>query len=129
MKVVLPLHPRTKRRAEEFGLSGLLSGLLTSDPLSFLDMAALEREAKLVVTDSGGVQKEAYFHKVPCVTLRSETEWSETVDAGWNVLCDGSPDALLAAARAAAPGRPIAEYGDGHAAEAMREMIKSWKAS
>ncbi len=127
MKVVLPLHPRTRKRASEFGLDGLLKGLTLADPLPFLDMVALERQAKLIVTDSGGVQKEACFHKVPCVTLRAETEWVETVEAGWNALCDGSPEKLLAAARAASCGRPILEYGDGHAAEAMLSIIKSWR--
>jgi UDP-GlcNAc3NAcA epimerase len=110
--VVLPLHPRTRGRIESWGLD--LSGLLVCEPQGYLDMHRLLRSAAVVLTDSGGLQKEAYFHRVPCVTLRGETEWVETVEAGWNRLWKG-PDYL--------PRRDIAAYGDGRAAEAAVERI------
>lgn len=85
--VVFPVHPRTRKRAEAFGLGPLLNTVMAVDPVGYLDMVMLERNARLIATDSGGVQKEAFFHKVPCVTLREETEWMELVEAGWNKLC------------------------------------------
>ena len=90
--VVLPLHPRTRAILSDQG-SGLTqpSGLRLIDPVGYLDMLALERGARLVVTDSGGVQKEAFFQRVPCLTLRDETEWTELVEAGWNRLVPPCP--------------------------------------
>jgi UDP-GlcNAc3NAcA epimerase len=104
--VVFPLHPRTRQRFAT--MQPELDGILLCEPLGYLDMHRLLQSAEAVFTDSGGVQKEAYFHRVPCVTLRSETEWVETVDAGWNRLWKG-PDYR--------PRREIAAYGDGRAAE------------
>jgi UDP-GlcNAc3NAcA epimerase len=72
--VVFPIHPRTRKMIKEFALESLLEDLQTIEPVGFLEMVSLERDARLIVTDSGGVQKEAYFHRVPCVTLREETE-------------------------------------------------------
>lgn len=84
--VVLPLHPRTLKIILKIGLAKKIKNLNITKPLSFLDMVVLEKNAKVIITDSGGVQKEAYFHLVPCVTLRDETEWIETVNAGWNSI-------------------------------------------
>ena len=112
MPVVVPLHPRTRQAAERLGVR--LDALAVIDPVGFLDMHQLLANAAEVLTDSGGVQKEAYFHRVPCVTLRGETEWVETVEAGWNRLWRG-PDY--------APRRDIAEYGDGRAAEAIVRVL------
>ncbi|MFW5856554.1 MAG: non-hydrolyzing UDP-N-acetylglucosamine 2-epimerase [Planctomycetota bacterium] len=117
--VVLPLHPRTKARMASAGLEALAEHLRIIEPVSFLDMIHLERHARLILTDSGGVQKEAFFHGVPCVTLRDETEWTETVEAGWNRLTGADTEAILDAARNAAPGRSLAAYGDGAAADAV----------
>src|SRR6185369_11044258 len=85
--VVLPLHPRTRAVLEREGaLAKYGKCLRLLDPVGYLDMVALERHARVVATDSGGVQKEAFFHGVPCVTLRDETEWMELVELGWNRL-------------------------------------------
>jgi len=110
--VVLPIHPRLRRRIEEWNLD--LAGILTCDPVGYLDMHRLLQSAVAVFTDSGGLQKEAYFHRVPCVTLRSETEWVETVGAGWNKLWKG-PDFVAR--------REIDAYGDGRAAAKTVTLI------
>ena len=118
LPVVLPLHPRTRARLEAAGLLARLKGATTLlPPLGPLAFTALLTRARAVLTDSGGVQKEAYLAGVPCVTLRDSTEWVETVQAGWNVLVDLD----TAAAQAALSQQPPAErpqlYGDGHAAD------------
>jgi UDP-GlcNAc3NAcA epimerase len=112
--VVLPLHPRTRARAEAAGLDFV--GLRTCAPLGYLDMVRLLDACVAVYTDSGGLQKEAYFHRKPCVTLRDETEWVETVACGWNRLWKG-PDYL--------PRCDITEYGDGSAANRITEILLS----
>ena len=105
-----PPHPPTLRRRR----GRISSGIILCEPLGYLDMHRLLQSALAVFTDSGGLQKEAYFHRVPCVTLRTETEWVETVEAGWNRLWQGPPYT---------PRRDIAAYGDGHAAEQAVELI------
>jgi UDP-GlcNAc3NAcA epimerase len=118
MAVVLPLHPRTEKAIGRQALGRYLDGLTITPPLPFLDMVCLEQGAHLIVTDSGGVQKEAYFYGVPCFTVRDETEWTETVDAGWNTLVAPDRDVLREAARARRlPSERPNVYGDGHAAE------------
>lgn len=114
--VVLPLHPRTRGKLPEGFLSKGSSNLLITDPLAYLDMVMLEKHARVILTDSGGVQKEAYFHGVPCVTLRDETEWVETLEAGWNQLGGADRDQISACVARARKGRPIPDYGDGHSA-------------
>ncbi len=113
--VVLPLHPRTAARLEAAGLRRRLAGVVLAPPLGYLDFTALLHHSRAVLTDSGGVQKEAYLAGVPCVTLRPTTEWTETVEAGWNTLVDLDAEAALAALerRPAAARPPL--YGDGHA--------------
>jgi len=118
--VVLPLHPRTATRLVEFGLSERLAaidGVHVTDPLGYVEFSALLCQARAVLTDSGGVQKEAYLAGVPCVTLRANTEWVETVETGWNTLVDLDPVAALAALAAEPPAERPELYGDGHAAE------------
>ncbi len=110
--VVLPLHPRTRAAAQRLGVS--LDGLRVIDPVGPLEMHRLLADCAAVFTDSGGLQKEAYFHRKPCVTLRDATEWVETVDAGWNRLWRGAPYA---------PRREIVDYGDGHSAEAIVAQV------
>ncbi len=120
MAVVLPLHPRTAARLQEFGLRERLAAIgavHVSEPLGYVEFSALLCQARAVLTDSGGVQKEAYLAGVPCVTLRANTEWVETVQAGWNTLVDLDPAAALAALAAPPPAERPELYGDGHAAE------------
>lgn len=124
--LLLPLHPRTSATLKNRGLEPLLArnpALKTIAPVPFLDMIVLEQQAKLILTDSGGVQKEAYFHGVPCVTLRDETEWVETVEAGWNQVAGADQSRIEAAAAAAQPGRAIDEYGDGDAASKVVDFL------
>jgi UDP-GlcNAc3NAcA epimerase len=124
--LLLPLHPRTRATLKTLGLEGLVAGnpgLRLVEPVPFLDMIVLEQQAALILTDSGGVQKEAYFHRVPCVTLRDETEWVETVEAGWNQLVGADQARIEAAASTAKPGRPIDEYGDGNAAHKVVQLL------
>lgn len=96
LPVLIPLHPRTRKRLREFGIEPG-DNVRLIEPVGYLDMLQLERSAVCILTDSGGVQKEAYYLAVPCVTLRTETEWVETVAAGWNRLCGTDPDALVEA--------------------------------
>jgi UDP-GlcNAc3NAcA epimerase len=123
--VVLPLHPRTRAALAEAGLlAGVERSTRVLPPLGYLDFTALLRAARVCLTDSGGVQKEAYLHSVPCITLRDTTEWVETVELGWNVLVGDDPAALERAA--AAPPRGAthpAIYGDGHAAGRMAHLV------
>lgn len=104
--IVLPLHPRTRAAAERFGLN--FDGLIVIAPVSYLEMAQLLENCERVFTDSGGLQKEAYFHRKPCITLRNETEWVETVEAGWNQLWTSTTPSPAR--------REIVEYGRGDAA-------------
>jgi UDP-GlcNAc3NAcA epimerase len=124
--VLFPLHPRTRARLAEAGLDGELQrtdGLLLSEPLGYMEFSALLCQARAVLSDSGGVQKEAYLAGVPCVTLRANTEWVETVASGWNTLVDLDSAAALAALEQPPPSERPALYGDGHAAERCVQAI------
>jgi UDP-GlcNAc3NAcA epimerase len=118
--VLFPVHPRTRVRLHEAGLLEELrsaAAVTLSEPLGYIEFAALLCHARAALTDSGGVQKEAYLAGVPCVTLRANTEWVETVEAGWNTLVDLDADAALAALAHEPPAERPGLYGDGHAAE------------
>jgi UDP-GlcNAc3NAcA epimerase len=126
--VLWPLHPRTRARLLEHGLLEQLAGiegLELCEPLGYLEFSALVCQARAVLTDSGGVQKEAYLAGVPCVTLRANTEWVETVESGWNTLVDLDPQATLAALARPTPAQHPPLYGDGHAAERCVQAIGS----
>lgn len=125
MPVVLPLHPRTRAAIKRENLQ--IKKIKMIDPVGYIDMVALEMNAAVISTDSGGLQKEAYFHRVPCVTLRNETEWIELVQSGWNRLappgkCDIASSILQAIAR---EGQAVQFYGMGNAAEIIAEFINS----
>jgi UDP-N-acetylglucosamine 2-epimerase (non-hydrolysing)/UDP-GlcNAc3NAcA epimerase len=124
--VVFPAHPRTRLRIDEVGLGDRLGPVRLIAPLGYLDFLKLARHARAVLTDSGGVQKEAYLLGVPCVTLRDTTEWVETVEAGWNVLVDLDRDAALAALEQKPPAERPELYGGGHAAERLCEALAAY---
>jgi UDP-GlcNAc3NAcA epimerase len=124
--VLFPIHPRTRAVLERAGVV-VPDGMTVIEPVGYLAMIALEHEARVIATDSGGVQKEAYLAGVPCVTLRSETEWVETVEAGWNQLAPNPSDLVPALAAAAAVDRDTphpAVYGDGHAANRIVDALE-----
>jgi UDP-GlcNAc3NAcA epimerase len=129
--VVLPLHPRTRGVLERTGLlEHVGQGVHLIPPVGYLDMLKLEKNACLVATDSGGVQKEAYFYGVPCVTLRDETEWVELVEAGWNHLvspttADEIRDAILS--RRGTRGAELQLYGQGDAGQRIVDTLREWK--
>ena len=121
--VIIPLHPRTRKKLDQCGLQAVSNPQIRFiEPVGYLDMIQLENAARLIFTDSGGVQKEAYFAGVPCVTLRDETEWVETVEAGANYLGGADTDSVLSAYEKASRARVSLKngiYGDGHAADAI----------
>ncbi len=124
--VIFPVHPRTRKKITDLGL--LNSGAAKVhmiEPVGYLDMLVLEQNARLILTDSGGIQKEAFFFAVPCVTLRPETEWVETVQTGWNVLVHADRAKIVAAAKEHIwpAGRPPHIFGDGHASERIVRVL------
>ncbi|MBD0329914.1 MAG: UDP-N-acetylglucosamine 2-epimerase (non-hydrolyzing) [Thermoleophilia bacterium] len=119
--VVFPTHPRT-RRAIDTSRLGVRANVHLVEPLGYVDFAALASRARVIVTDSGGLQKEAYWYGVPCVTVRPSTEWVDTVEAGANVLVEPGGIAAAVAAARMPPERPPL-YGDGHAADRIAELV------
>jgi len=126
--ILFPIHPRTRKRIAEFenmpDLQNPTGKVKLIEPVGYMDMLILERNARLILTDSGGMQKEAYWLGVPCVTLREETEWVETVEAGWNTLVGADPGLIVEATRSFNPPskrRPL--YGDGNAAAKCASIL------
>lgn len=127
-QVILPLHPRTKKQLQllDFPVSNKKGNLIFIDPLDYFDMLALMSQANTILTDSGGVQKEAYMLRIPCVTLRDETEWVETVESHWNQLVDASDPAAIVKTVHQAKKQPVypALFGDGHSANQIYTIMK-----
>jgi UDP-GlcNAc3NAcA epimerase len=123
LPVILPLHPRTAKKMQDLGLS--FGKVKIIPPAGYLDMVALESNASLIATDSGGVQKEAFFYKVPCVTLRDETEWMELIELGWNRLASPSEAKLAERVLAAlgTEGLDAQPYGDGRASRIIAKTL------
>jgi len=125
--IVFPVHPRTRQKMIDLGLfnpQSQIRNLKLIDPVGYFEMIALEESARMVLTDSGGMQKEAYWLEVPCITLRDETEWVETVEAGWNVLTGADGHKILQAVQTFRP--PLEHpplYGDGNAAKTIVDRI------
>ncbi|MCC8142759.1 MAG: UDP-N-acetylglucosamine 2-epimerase (non-hydrolyzing) [Tannerellaceae bacterium] len=118
--VILPLHPRTHTYLKAYNLLQAVQehpGIHLIDPVGYPDMVMLEKHASLILTDSGGIQKEAYFHQTPCITLREETEWEETVLAGWNQLAGTDTERIISCYNNSKIGSYIDEYGSGNAAD------------
>ncbi|WP_102400029.1 non-hydrolyzing UDP-N-acetylglucosamine 2-epimerase [Haloimpatiens massiliensis] len=122
-KIVLPLHPRTKKYIEDYGLE-FGENIKVIEPIGYLDMISLEMHAKKIVTDSGGVQKEAFFMEKPCVTMRDETEWVETVENGWNVIVGTNKEDILENIKNFIPKEKQKNiFGDGHAGDKILDII------
>ena len=127
LPVFLPLHPRTRKAVEQLGIE-VAPPVRLAKPVSYLDMMLLQKKARAVLTDSGGMQKEAWFCRTPCVTLRDETEWTETVEAGWNRLAGADREAILAAVDSferQAPAGTVDAYGDGTSAHTIVDILTS----
>ncbi len=125
MPVILPLHPRTKAKIKDLSFDQYLSNISTIDPVPYMEMLWLEKNANLILTDSGGVQKEAFFFKVPCITMRDETEWVETLASGWNILTGASMERIIQAVEAHRTNQKmeITPYGNGDAAEIICDLL------
>lgn len=126
--VVFPAHPRTKKNIAKFNLNHFLlaSNIKLIDPLSYFEMITIEEGAKVILTDSGGVQKEAYMLKVPCITIRDETEWIETTNNGWNVLCDADVNSIIYEVNSVkTPIDYNFVFGDGKASEKIVKILLS----
>jgi UDP-GlcNAc3NAcA epimerase len=131
LPVIFPIHPRTRKAMlGNVDVAEATKGIRLVDPLGYLDMTVLERNARLIATDSGGIQKEAFFFSVPCVTLRTETEWQELLDMAWNRLAPpDSPDVVSSAILDVLDGEPKGTpnlYGDGHASEQIAQLLIEW---
>jgi len=129
-RIIFPLHPRTRKVIEKWNLFSYLNKLTVIEPLPFLDMIVLEKNATTIITDSGGIQKEAFFYRVPCLTMRDDTEWIETIDAGANILVGANSESIRQGVESLLRGewkpnfdsRP---YGDGQASQAVISLLLS----
>lgn len=129
-QIVFPLHPRTRAQLERFGLFGKISAsdnVLIIEPVGYLDFLMLLNDAQLILTDSGGVQKEAFFLKTPCITLRENTEWIETVEMGWNILVGSNKARIVNATMSLKyPSKYENPFGDGKASEKIIDTLERY---
>jgi UDP-N-acetylglucosamine 2-epimerase (non-hydrolysing) len=125
--IIFPAHPRTVKLLKQFQLYEKMNraeNIILIEPVSFIDMIMLEKNAQKIVTDSGGVQKEAYFYQVPCITLRDETEWVETVEDGWNCLVGANVEKISSAINNFSPAKQQqGHYGNGKASEKLLDVL------
>jgi len=121
--VIFPMHPRTKNKIKEYNLESLLKTVQVIDPVGYLDMINLEKNAKAILTDSGGIQKEAFWLKVPCITLRDETEWVETVKFGWNTLVGANCKNIIESVNSISYGVDV-NFENEYAVTRVSEVIK-----
>ena len=129
LKVILPLHPRTSEAITKSNLNKLLEGVTVISPTSYLDMVNLQKYSQGIITDSGGIQKEAFFYKVPCITLRDETEWVETVQSGWNTLVSPSKNINktdLISKIKSPPKTWKSYYGNGQASDKITNLLTNY---
>ena len=128
LAVILPLHPRTKKMMKVYHLSSEIKNIKSIGPVSYLDMLQLEKNAKAILTDSGGVQKEAYWLRVPCFTLREETEWLETVGSGWNISVGFEKERIVEEVTRFRKKGPLrmksTSFGDGRAGEKIFQILR-----
>ena len=122
MPVIFPIHPRTKNRVKEYNLESLLEKIQVIEPVGYLDMINLEKNARAILTDSGGIQKEAFWLRVPCITLRDETEWVETVKFGWNRLVGADCDRIISAVKSIGPGEDV-DFKDEYSAPKICKIV------
>ena len=125
-KVVIPLHPRTKKYLIKYGLfDQVKSKLIIIKPTKYTDMFVLEKNAKKIITDSGGIQKEAYIFETPCITLDNSTCWSETVDDGWNILVGSNKNKILHSIKNFNPSKNQKNhYGDGNSVKNIVDLLR-----
>ncbi len=121
--VIFPIHPRTTKMLDRYKIHPRNPDVRISPPVPFLDMIMLEKNARAILTDSGGIQKEAYFHRTPCITLRDVTEWVETVEAGWNQLVGANTEKIVRAVGQIRKGSIINEYGKGASGHEMIKLL------
>jgi UDP-N-acetylglucosamine 2-epimerase len=125
--VVFPVHPRTRKQIEKYDIPIKKNNLLAIEPQGYLDMLELEQSSRMILTDSGGIQKEAYWLNIPCLTLRDETEWPETTHGGWNVLVGADENKIIAAAHHFSPPTEHPDlYGDGMATHHIKKVLESY---
>lgn len=126
LTIIVPLHPRTKKSIKDLNLKTQKSKINVIDPVGYLDMLLLEKNASIILTDSGGIQKEAYWFKVPCITLRDETEWVETLESGWNVLAGCDPERIIRSVKEKNSRQQFQDAcGKGQAAELIVHIFSS----
>jgi UDP-GlcNAc3NAcA epimerase len=125
--VIFPIHPRTIKMMDRYKIHPRNPEVRIIPPVAFLDMIMLEKTARAILTDSGGIQKEAYFHRTPCITLRDVTEWVETVEAGWNQVVGANSTAIIRAVGKIKKGSMIDEYGNGRSAQEMINLITKYE--